>query len=258
MPKSPKSASRQQRREARAQTREQRRSERRISCNQTAPTFDDTLAKPSRKAIAEPLVALTDRQADYDDAIARSRVIFGIGPAGTGKTYFATRRAAQALQDGLIDKIYLTRPAVEAGESLGFLPGELDEKYEPYLRPFKDALVDHFGQSHMELLIKRKVIEPVPLGFLRGATIKGAWMLADEMQNATKNQMKMLLTRIGQGAKFIVNGDPRQIDIRPEDSGLSDAVRRFDDRDEFDVIRFTHADVVRDDIVATVLEAYDD
>lgn len=252
MPQPAKAVSRQARRAARAQKREGR------SVIQFTPTFEDRFTKPPVKAKREPLVALTDRQADYDDEITDSRVIFGVGPAGTGKTYLATRRAAEALEKGEIVKIYLTRPAVEAGESLGFLPGELEEKYEPYLRPFKDALHDHFGQSHTDYLIKSKIIEPVPLGFLRGSTITGAWMLADEMQNATKSQMKMLLTRIGKDSKFIINGDPRQVDIRPEDSGLTDAVRRLSGKNEFGAVTFTHDDVVRDDLVAAVLRAYDD
>lgn len=254
MAKSPKTAARQARRQSRTAVREQRRTSR----QQTSPTFEDQFVKPGAKKIAEPLVPLTERQADYDEAIDQSRIIFGTGPAGTGKTYYATRKAAQALENGEIEKIYLTRPAVEAGESLGFLPGELEEKYEPYLRPFKDALFDHFGQGHTEYLIKKKVIEPVPLGFLRGATIKDAWMLADEMQNATKSQMKMLLTRMGKGSKFVINGDPRQVDIEPSKSGLTDAVRRLSGKDEIEAIEFSHADVVRDDIVSVVLQAYDD
>jgi phosphate starvation-inducible PhoH-like protein len=252
MSKSPKTASRQARRQARAQQREDR-----LSSRRPTPSFEDGYTAPPSKASKEPLIALTERQADYGDAIDESRITFGIGPAGTGKTYYAARLAAQALERREISKIYLTRPAVEAGETLGFLPGELDEKYEPYLRPFKDALVDHFGQSHMDYLIKKKVIEPVPLGFLRGATIKNAWMLADEMQNATKSQMKMLLTRIGKDAKFVINGDPRQTDIAPSSSGLEEAVRLLERHDEIRAVRFARSDVVRDDIVADILEAYD-
>lgn len=257
MRKSPKAASRQARRAARASQREERRTQRRQDPTQ-AHQFTDRFVRKAPAARAEPLIPLTVAQDDYRIAILNSRITFGVGPAGTGKTYFATRMAAEALDKSEIEKIYLTRPAVEAGESLGFLPGELEEKYEPYLRPFKDALIDHFGQTHMELLIKRKVVEPVPLGFLRGATIKGAWMLADEMQNATKAQMKMLLTRIGQGAKFIINGDPRQVDIPASQSGLVDAVRRTEQIEGCSTVHFTHQDVVRDDIVAHILTVYDD
>lgn len=253
MPKSPKSTARQARRQQRTNTREERRAERQ------QPPFEDRYEQPPQKARKEPLVPLTDRQADYGDAIDESRIIFGIGPAGTGKTYFAMRKAAEALERGKIKKIYLTRPAVEAGENLGFLPGELEEKFEPYLRPFKDALLDHFGQTHMEYLIRKKIIEPVPLAYLRGATIKNAWMVADEMQNATKSQMKMLLTRMGKDSVFIINGDPRQVDIPAANSGLEDAVKRLTGRNEaIESIVFTHADVVRDDIVADILQAYDD
>ena len=222
------------------------------------PSFEDSHVRPPVKAKVEPLVALTEAQAMYGEIIEDCRIAFGIGPAGTGKTYFATRMACAALDAREIGKIYLTRPAVEAGESLGFLPGDLAEKYEPYLRPFKDALFDHFGQAHTEYLIKKGIIEPVPLGFLRGATVKNAWMIADEMQNATKSQMKMLLTRIGKDAKFIVNGDPRQCDLPNVDtSGLMDAVQRLRNVDEIEAVEFCHDDVVRDDIVKYVLQAYD-
>lgn len=256
MPKTPKTARRQDRRQSRQNQRNERRDARRPQ--PVTPSFEDRHVQPPQKAKKEPLIALTEAQADYGDAIDASRITFGIGPAGTGKTYYATRKAAEALERGEIRKIYLTRPAVEAGESLGFLPGELEEKYEPYLRPFKDALFDHFGQSHTEYLIKAGIIEPVPLGFLRGATVKNAWMLADEMQNATKSQMKMLLTRIGKDAKFIVNGDPRQCDIPVGNSGLEDAVGRLRAVPGVEAVTFTHDDVVRDDIVADVLRAYDD
>ncbi|MTH61223.1 PhoH family protein [Paracoccus litorisediminis] len=254
MTKAPKTAARQARRATRAAKREETRSQRR---HQTHQTFEDRFTSPPAKPVTEPLVALTEAQADYGDLIEEKRITFGIGPAGTGKTYYATRLAAEALDRREIRKIYLTRPAVEAGESLGFLPGDLDEKYEPYLRPFKDALNDHFGAGHVEYLIKSKVIEPVPLGFLRGATIKNAWMLADEMQNATKSQMKMLLTRIGKDAKFIINGDLRQIDIDERSSGLEDAVKRTRKVEHVGAIEFTRADVVRDDIVQDILAVYD-
>lgn len=255
MTKSPKTAARRQRREARTNRREQARTTRHARELQQVQDNDAPVqVKPKRTQV----VPLTEKQADYDDAIRASRITFGVGPAGTGKTYFATMRAAQALDKGEIEKIYLTRPAVEAGESLGFLPGELEEKYEPYLRPFRDALEEYFGTGHLDYLLRKKIIEPVPLGFLRGATIKNAWMLADEMQNATKSQMKMLLTRMGNGSKFIVNGDPRQADIPMANSGLEDAVRRLSDKDDIEAVQFSHQDVVRDDIVATILEAYDD
>jgi phosphate starvation-inducible protein PhoH and related proteins len=215
----------------------------------------DDHTRPPAKANHKPVVPLTEKQADYDDAIHASRITFGIGPAGTGKTYFATMRAAEALHNRDIKKIYLTRPAVEAGETLGFLPGDLDEKYEPYLRPFKDALTEFFGAGHLEYLIKKKIIEPVPLGFLRGATIKEAWLLADEMQNATKEQMKMLLTRMGKESKFVINGDPKQADI--SGSGLMDAAQRTATIEGVSQVVFSRQDVVRDGIVQDILEVYD-
>lgn len=255
MPKAPRTVARQQRRESKTKARETRRNTRR-----PVPEVDESFANqhthPTTKGRHEPVVPLTEKQADYDEAIAASRITFGVGPAGTGKTYFAAMRAAEALHNREIKKIYLTRPAVEAGETLGFLPGDLDEKYEPYLRPFKDALVEFFGAGHVEYLIKNKIIEPVPLGFLRGATIKNAWLLADEMQNATKEQMKMLLTRMGKGSKFVINGDPKQADIAG--SGLMDAVKRVSDVDGVSHIQFSRQDVVRDDIVQDILSKYDE
>lgn len=253
MARSPKTIARKQRRETRTEAREARRTSRRA---QVEPQFMNEHTQAPAKAQHKPVVPLTERQADYEDAIAASRITFGIGPAGTGKTYFAAMKAAEALHNREIRKIYLTRPAVEAGETLGFLPGDLDEKYEPYLRPFKDALIEFFGAGHVEYLIKNKIIEPVPLGFLRGATIKNAWLLADEMQNATKEQMKMLLTRMGKDSKFVINGDPKQSDI--SGSGLMDGVRRTVKVEGVSHVEFTRQDVVRDDIVQAILECYDE
>lgn len=246
----PKTLAKKARRDARKKERYQARPA------PAVPSFEDKLVTPSVKPNRKPVIPLTEKQADYGDAIDDSRIIFGIGPAGTGKTYFAAMRAAEAFDKGEIKKIYLTRPAVEAGETLGFLPGDLDEKYEPYLRPFKDALEEYFGAGHLEYLIKKKLIEPVPLGFLRGATIKNAWLLGDEMQNATKSQMKMLLTRMGKGSKFVINGDPKQADI-PR-SGLMDGVKRTGRVAGVSVVTFSREDVVRDDIVQDILEAYDE
>lgn len=254
MARSPKTIARQQRRADRTKARENKRNSRHSAT--ADQKFMDEHTRPPAKAQHKPVVPLTEKQADYDDAIHASRITFGIGPAGTGKTYFAAMRAAEALHNREIEKIYLTRPAVEAGETLGFLPGDLDEKYEPYLRPFKDALVEFFGVGHVEYLIKKKIIEPVPLGFLRGATIKNAWLLADEMQNATKEQMKMLLTRMGKDSKFIINGDPKQSDI--SGSGLMDAAQRTKSVDGVKQVIFSRQDVVRDDIVQDILAAYDE
>lgn len=249
-------------RKANRQTRKEGRDFKQSSY-QRAPKFavaDDEVVIPSVKASVEPLVALTERQAEYGEAIDQSRVTFGVGPAGTGKTWFAVAKVAELLKRKELKKVYLTRPAIGTDEEdLGFLPGDLEEKYEPYLRPFRDAFVDRLGSGFFEYLIKTKVIEPVPLGFLRGMTIKNAVLMADEMQNATRGQFKMLLTRIGQNSQFIINGDPRQIDLEnPNKSGLEDAITRCGQIEGFGVIRFERQDIVRDDIIQDILERYDD
>lgn len=213
--------------------------------------------RPQRRSTVTEIKPLNDAQRRYDAAMRTSDVVFGVGPAGTGKTWLAVMRAAQALKDKQIEKIVLTRPAVEAGESLGFLPGELHEKYEPYIRPVRDALEEFFGSSHLEYLLKTGAIEPRPLAFLRGSTMKNAWLIADEMQNATQTQFKMLLTRIGEGAKFIINGDPDQTDLHPiSSSGLADAVRRVRDIHEVSVVDFTRDDIVRHGLVQKFVDAY--
>lgn len=252
---SPKRAARQQRQSARSQERHARREERRQT---PVPTFEDEFTKPPPRPNLKPYIPLTESQEIYTDAILRQRIAFGIGPAGTGKTWCAVRIAVELLLAKKIKKIYLTRPAVEAGgERLGFLPGELEEKYEPYLRPFADSFDEILGMSFFEYLLKKKIIEPVPMGFMRGATIKESVLLADEMQNATKIQMKMLLTRIGKGSTMVINGDPRQLDIPVCDSGLMDAVGRLSKIEGVETCHFTRQDIVRDDIVQDIVEAYE-
>lgn len=204
----------------------------------------------------QPVHPLNDAQRRYDAAIRSAQVIFGVGPAGTGKTWFAAMRAAEALANKEIEKIVITRPAVEAGESLGFLPGELEEKYEPYIRPVRDALEEFFGKTKLEYLLKVGVIEARPLGLIRGSTIKNAWLLADEMQNATESQFKMLLSRIGENAKFILNGDPRQTDI-PGSSGLMYARRKLQDVPGIEMVDFTNKDIVRSGICQAIVEAFE-
>lgn len=208
------------------------------------------------KAGTKPVHPLNEAQCEYDNAIAEARVVFGIGPAGTGKTWFGVMRAAEALANGEIEKIYITRPAVEAGESLGFLPGELEEKYEPYLRPVMDALIEKFGSGHAEYLLRKKVIEARPLAFLRGSTFKNCWVLLDEAQNMTPTQMKMFLTRIGDNSTMLINGDLKQKDISGP-SGLQDAIDRFDGKPGVRVVRFTSADVVRSGICQMIVEGYE-
>lgn len=199
---------------------------------------------------------LTQSQREYDAAFRANRIIYGTGPAGTGKTWLATMRAAEALESGEIEKIVITRPAVEAGESLGFLPGELEDKYEPYIRPVRDALEEKFGTGHLEYLLKKKVIEARPLGMLRGSTFKHCWVILDEAQNVTPTQMQMFLTRIGENCKMIINGDLKQKDI-PGLSGMEHSMRVLSDVAAVEVVSFGVDDVVRDGICRDIVVAYD-
>ena len=199
----------------------------------------------------------TQAQADYDQQIASKLITFGIGPAGTGKTWWAAMRAAEMLKAGEIEKIVITRPAVEAGEEMGFLPGELEEKYEPYFRPVRDALLEGLGSGFLEYALKAGKVEARPLAYLRGATLKNCWLIADEMQNATVSQMRLLLTRFGENAKFIINGDEAQCDLPDRaKSGLMDAVRRLSTNSRVGVTTFGIEDVVRHGIVQEIIEAY--
>lgn len=216
---------------------------------------EEAQRKEAVKPRDEPVKALTNGQRAYDAAFKSSDIIYGIGPAGTGKTWFAVQRAAEAFKDGQIDKIYVTRPNVDVERGFGFLPGELEEKYAPYLVPLEEAFIEAFGSSLYELLVKRKAIEAVPLAFMRGRTLKNAWVIADEMQNATETEFLMMLTRIGEGAKFIINGDPRQVD-RGVRSGLMDSVRRVGKLAEAEVITFSENDIVRHDLVQKIVEVY--
>jgi phosphate starvation-inducible PhoH-like protein len=209
-------------------------------------------AKP-RQAPVKPLNAAQGR---FDVSMASNTCTFALGSAGTGKTWFAAARMAERLRDGEVDKVVITRPAVEAGESLGFLPGELDEKFEPYFRPVREAFEDVLGKGFTEYLIKEGRIEARPLALLRGSTLKNADVLLDEAQNTTPGQMKMFLTRIGENARVVVNGDPAQKDI-PGPSGLMDAVGRLASVRGVGIVRFGREDVVRSGFVMDVLEAYE-
>jgi phosphate starvation-inducible PhoH-like protein len=214
--------------------------------------------KPSRAKSKEGLAKpANDGQRRYDAAIRSSDIIFGTGPAGTGKTWFAVQRAAEALQAGLIDKIYVSRPNVEVERSFGFLTGDLKEKYKPYLVPLEEAFHDAFGQAHYEYLVEAEIIVPVPLAFMRGRTLKGAWVLFDEMQNATDTEFKMALTRIGQGAKFIINGDLRQID-RGIQSGMARAIKLLGRLSEVSTVEFSREDIVRHGLIQRIVELYED
>jgi phosphate starvation-inducible PhoH-like protein len=205
-----------------------------------------------------PLEPKTEPQMNYMDSIINNDITFSTGPAGTGKTYVITMMACEALDKGLIDQIIISRPAVEADEDFGFLPGELDEKYAPYLEPFLEYFHLKFGKSKTDYLIKAKKIKAVPLGFMRGLTFKNAWVILDEAQNTTINQMKMFLTRIGYNAKMIINGDLKQTDLKGQTSGLEDAINRFDYQPEFGVIKFEREDCVRHGLTGRIISLYED
>lgn len=204
------------------------------------------------------VTARSPMQSLYVRALEQSDLVFGIGPAGTGKTYLAVAFAASCLERGLVDRIVLSRPAVEAGERLGFLPGDMREKVDPYLRPLYDALYDVLPPEKVERDLESGVIEIAPLAFMRGRTLANAFVILDEAQNTTSMQMKMFLTRLGEGSKMAVTGDPSQIDLPPgQTSGLVEAVRLLDGVKGIEAIHFTSSDIVRRDLVARIVEAYD-
>lgn len=197
-------------------------------------------------------------QSHYITAVRRHDVVFGIGPAGTGKTFLAVVLAIAALKKGQVEKIILTRPAVEAGEKLGFLPGDLKEKVDPYLRPVYDALYQVFGVDHTNRLMERGIIEIAPLAYMRGRTLENAFVILDEAQNTTIAQMKMFLTRLGFHSKMIVNGDASQIDLpRGVTSGLIHAQQTLQGIKQIDFVHFDAADVVRHPVVAEIIRAYE-
>ena len=204
------------------------------------------------------LRARTPGQSVYLDNIAAHDITFGIGPAGTGKTYLAVACAVDALERSAVQRIVLTRPAVEAGERLGFLPGDLAQKVDPYLRPLYDALYDLMGYERVQKAFERNALEIAPLAFMRGRTLNHAFVILDEAQNTTPEQMKMFLTRIGFGAKAVITGDVSQIDLpRGQLSGLLDAERVLKRVPGIAMTRFTSADVVRHPLVARIVDAYD-
>ncbi|WOC51143.1 phosphate starvation-inducible protein PhoH [Bergeyella porcorum] len=189
--------------------------------------------------------------------VEQKDMVFAIGPAGTGKTYTSVALAARALRDKEVKRIILTRPAVEAGESLGFLPGDLKEKLDPYLQPLYDALRDMIPHEKLENFIEKKVIEVAPLAFMRGRTLDDAFVILDEAQNTTHSQMKMFLTRMGMNAKFIITGDPSQVDLPlKQKSGLREAIRILKDVKEIGFIHLTEEDVVRHPVVKKIILAY--
>nr|WP_230083441.1 PhoH family protein [Aerococcus tenax] len=217
--------------------------------------YDQAIGKSYDGKIIQPK---TFGQKQYIDAIKANPLTFGIGPAGTGKTFLAVVMAVSALKKGQVKRIILTRPAVEAGESLGFLPGDLKEKVDPYLRPIYDALYTIYGADHTERLMERGVIEIAPLAYMRGRTLDDAFVILDEAQNTTKAQMKMFLTRLGFGSKMIVNGDKTQIDLpRGIKSGLTDAENIIKGVDNIRFVYFDTDDVVRHPVVSAIIKAYD-
>jgi phosphate starvation-inducible PhoH-like protein len=205
-----------------------------------------------------PVSPKTAQQLAYLRAIDRHDVTFGVGPAGTGKTYLAVASALAALKNKLVARLVLTRPAVEAGEALGFLPGDMNEKIFPYLRPLYDALYDMIDPDDLEKMIDRGQIEIAPLAYMRGRTLSRAFIILDEAQNTSCAQMLMFLTRLGEGSKCVVTGDPSQVDLRePDSSGLREAIRILPETDGVCFVEFSGADVIRHPIVQKIIEAYD-
>lgn len=194
-----------------------------------------------------------ETQAELFKQIDENSVVFATGPAGTGKTYVAVAKAVEALEAGRIGRIVLSRPAVEAGESLGFLPGDMEEKLSPYLRPLYDALTDRLSAKKVRQLMAEGVIEVAPIAFMRGRTLNNAFVVIDEAQNCTYAQLKMLLTRLGWHSTMVVTGDPEQTDLLPGVSGLADICNKLEEIDEIGVTRFKSADIVRHPLVAKMV-----
>ena len=212
----------------------------------------------TKTASGKMIYPKTIGQKEYYFALKNNDVVFGIGPAGTGKTYLAVVFAVDALKNNIVKKIILTRPAVEAGENLGFLPGDLKEKVDPYLRPLYDALHDMLGVEQTERYIEKGVIEIAPLAYMRGRTLEDAYVILDEAQNTTDNQMKMFLTRLGFNSKMIITGDITQIDLpRGMESGLVKALKILNEVKGVSFIHLSAMDVVRHPVVQRIIERYD-
>jgi phosphate starvation-inducible protein PhoH and related proteins len=204
------------------------------------------------------IVPRSTMQTPYMEALARDEMIFGLGPAGTGKTYLAVAQAVSQLIGGSVDRLILSRPAVEAGERLGFLPGDMKDKVDPYLRPLYDALYDMLPTEQVERRIASGEIEIAPIAFMRGRTLNDAFIILDEAQNTTPLQMKMFLTRFGMRSRMVICGDPHQVDLPdPSKSGLADAVSRLERVKGIAVVRFTVGDVVRHPLVGRIVDAYE-
>lgn len=221
--------------------------------------FDKDLPDRKRKFLSIPalrtLKTRTRAQNEYRKSILENQVTFGLGPAGTGKTYVAVAVAINALLSKSVEKIVITRPAVESGESLGFLPGKQAEKFAPYLAPMRNVFHERLGRSHYEGMIKSGRIVAYPLAYMRGESFDESFIIADEAQNMTAGQLKMVLTRIGRGSTLVIDGDPDQVDLH-QSSGLLETVERVKKVKNVNVVRFDTADIVRSDIVADILAAY--
>ena len=222
--------------------------------------IEDSNVKSFKQLIKTPkksVIARSEKQSEYIKALKENDIIMSLGPAGTGKSFLAVSVAVTLLMDKKIDRVILSRPAVEAGEKLGFLPGDMKEKVDPYLRPLYDALYELFGTDKIDKKIETGEIEIAPLAFMRGRTLKNCFAILDEAQNATETQIKMFLTRIGENSKLVVNGDPSQVDlINKRDSGLIKSRNILKDLKEIKIIEFDHNDVVRHPLVSKIIKAY--
>ncbi len=222
--------------------------------------LEDSNIKSFKQLIKTPkksVIARSEKQSEYIKALKENDIIMSLGPAGTGKSFLAVSVAITLLMEKKIDRVILSRPAVEAGEKLGFLPGDMKEKVDPYLRPLYDALYELFGADKIEKKIETGEIEIAPLAFMRGRTLKNCFAILDEAQNATETQIKMFLTRIGENSKLVVNGDPSQVDlINKRESGLIKSKNILKDLNEIKIIEFDHNDVVRHPLVSKIIKAY--
>ena len=222
--------------------------------NNTENIENFTITKTSKGDV----VGKSKRQNDYLEILKKKQIIFAIGPAGTGKTFLAVAAAVSQLMENKFDRIILSRPAVEAGEKLGFLPGDLKEKVDPYLRPLYDSLYDLMPSDVAIRKIQSAEIEIAPLAFMRGRTLNNSFVILDEAQNATYNQIKMFLTRCGKNSRMVVTGDPSQTDLtKQSDSGLIKSIRILEEIDDIEIINFNSKDIVRDKMVSKIIEAYD-
>ena len=218
------------------------------------PDIFDSEAPSPRKKLS-PLMPQTERQSQLLNCLVNKQLTFAVGPAGTGKTYIATRFACELLEDKEIEKIIITRPMVSAEDDIGFLPGKVEDKFAPYFAPIREIMNDHLGASHVQNLLKLGRVEIAPVGFLRGHTFKNCFVLFDEAQNTSPGQMKLFLTRIGEGATICVDGDLAQVDIDGP-SGLHDAVSRFGRLEEVGLVRFRNEDIVRSGLARKIVEGY--